>query len=875
MDKLPEYIGHYKILDKLGEGGFATVYLARFKDQDDAQPVALKALNSREDYGRFQREVETVARLDHPNIIHIYDTGEDKETKTPFFSMEYIPSGSLRDRLATEYRLPRNEAVELIKQVGMTLAYPHQQGIIHRDVNPKNILLDTRQKPTRPVLTDFGLVKPLAPQDSKLTKTIALIGTFAYYAPEQWNQEEVTPATDVYALAITFFEMISGQRPFKGDVFSLREKHLHEPLPLLSSVVSEVGSFFDEVLLKATAKNPTDRYQTVVGFIEALDAANQKAEQAAKLARHERAVETIQVAQDRWQQNNTSTDEILAIIDTALEDYPRYSQALRLRGKIWLKRQQFTSALADFEQAYKQEQSPTSETGLDYLNALKQAAEFYWQHQAFDKAVAQGRTIKLILDEDHNNGDSLQVWREAWTDLVQAHYDAGVEAFATRDPEDITQTIQILDREIEALEALDAHSQARAFKDKLTTLQIGFSYETGIQAFAAGNPDDIDEAIETLEREIEILENLEAYSESQDLLEKLRVLQIHVHYSTATQAYTANDQSPTETIDILERQIEALEALEAFDESQDLQDKLQALRAQDHLNSGIEAFADGNPEDIEKATAIMEREIRALQALNAGRECQELYSRLSVLHIKQHYNTGVEAFATSDLDNISQVIVILERQIKALETLEAHSESQDLQDKLRALQVKDHYNTGILAYADGTPENISEAIKVLEDEIEALQALNAEREWQGLREKLKLLQVKKERSRKYNEIQDLVAHGNYPEALSRLDKDFLRTGDYEYRDVARLLWGLAYAKQHEGQFPPEWEGDSPRHKKLERQHTINKFTIPVSLLIAIILGGIIAPQIVHLPGLTILLVISLALLIFYFAYYVWTYYINL
>jgi serine/threonine protein kinase len=279
MKNLPDNVGPYRTVKKLGEGGFATVYLAYPDDRNQAHCVAIKVLKSRENYGRFQREIQTAASLIHPNIVRIYDTGEDEATRAPFFAMEYISGGTLFERLEAEHRLGRREAVEITRQIGSALIYPHQQDIIHCDVNPKNILLDTRYNPTRPVLTDFGLVKPLGMQGSELTETIALVGTFAYYAPEQWNKSDVGPATDVYALAITFFEMLTGRRPFEGDVFCLREQHLYNPIPLLSSFVPEVGPFFDEVLLKATAKNSEERYGTVAQFIEAIDDANEQAEQ--------------------------------------------------------------------------------------------------------------------------------------------------------------------------------------------------------------------------------------------------------------------------------------------------------------------------------------------------------------------------------------------------------------------------------------------------------------------------------------------------------------------------------------------------------------------------------------------------------------------
>ncbi len=877
MKVLPETIGPYRIIQKLGKGGFATVYLAHPKNRAKTQNVALKVLDSRENYARFQREVETIAKLDHPNIIHIYDTGEDQETKTPYFAMEYVPSGTLRDKLATEYRLSRIEAIALIKQIGFALTFPHQQGIIHRDVNPNNILLDTKQNPIRPILTDFGMVKPLAPQDSKLTKTIALIGTFAYYAPEQWKQEAVTPATDVYALAITFFEMISGQRPFKGDIFSLRDKHLNESLPLLSSVAPEVGSFFDNVLLKGTAKTPADRYQNVASFIESLEAANNKAEEAAKMARQKRAIESIEIAQDRWEQSNYPLDEILEIIDTALDDYPRYNKALRLRGKIKLNQQQFIEALEDFRQGYEQEgKIPSSDAGLDYLNALQQATKFHWQNQAYSEAVNNCKTIKQVLNENPNENGTLQFWREAWSELVKAHYDAGVEAITTNDPQDITQTIELLDREIEALEALDAQSEARAFKDKLKMLQIRFYRDTGIEAFAEGYPDDLAAAMSILEREIEALENLEAYDESRDLQDKLRVLQIREHYDAGLEAYRTNESAKIRlTIEILEREIMALEAHDALDESRDLQDKLRMLQVEDHYITGIEAFAEGSPNDVSNAAVILEREIQALQALNAGRECQELYSKLSVLQIKEHYNKGLEAFATSDRDNSAQTVEVLKQEIEALENLESDSELQDLQDKLVVLQVKDHYKAGIVAYADGNPENLAEAISTLEFEIQSLQTLEATHECQGLGKKLRSLQLKRDKDKTYSKIQDMVSREEYSEALILLDKEFIQAGNYEYQDVTRLLWGLVHAKKHNGQLPLGWKLPTPRQNKLEKQHKINKFTIPIFLFIAVILGGIIAPQIEFIPGLTIILFISLAALILYFAYYIWVYYVDM
>lgn len=314
MPDLPESIGRYKILEKLGEGGFATVYLAEAEDPDKPQKVALKVLNLRESYGRFLREIDTIARLEYPNIIRIFDTGQDERTGVPFFAMEYIPGGTLREKLDVETCLPRDEAIDIVRQIGAALTYAHRQKVIHRDVKPKNILLDTRQKPTRPVLTDFGLAKPLSP-DEDLTMTVGLIGTFHYYAPEQWNKESLAPATDIYALAITFFEMLAGRRPFEGDIFGLRQQHLSAPLPRLSEMAAqEIGPFFDEVLMKAAAKKPADRYESVASFVEALEMANKQATRAERGTRQNGASDSAVVTRNKVQQDNHDSDEVRSMI---------------------------------------------------------------------------------------------------------------------------------------------------------------------------------------------------------------------------------------------------------------------------------------------------------------------------------------------------------------------------------------------------------------------------------------------------------------------------------------------------------------------------------------------------------------------------------
>ncbi|MDH3673929.1 MAG: protein kinase, partial [Anaerolineae bacterium] len=858
-------------------GGFATVYLAQPRHQQETEDVALKVLNSRENYGRFLREVETVAKLNHPNIIRILDTGEDESTGAPFFSMEYIPSGTLCDRLDTEYRLSRNEALEIVRQIGGALTYPHQQGIIHRDVNPKNILLDTRYKPARPVLTDFGMVKPVTPDDSKLTETIALIGTFAYYAPEQWKKEEVGPATDVYALAITFFEMLSGQRPFRGDLFSLREKHLREPLPPLSSAAPEVGSFFDHVLIKATAKISGDRYQTVGSFIRALETANDKADVAERMARRKRAIEALEVAQGRVRRGDYITTEVLEVIDLALEEYPGYGDALRLRGRVKLNQSLFADALADYEQAYQQNHETSSEAGLEYLQALKQIAEYFWERQDYQEALKQYRTIKHILDGSRDNGQPVQLWQDLWSEIVRSHYETGMQAYASVDVAEVPQAIAVLDREIETLEALGADDKAEAFRAKLKMLQIKICHDVGVAAFAEGNPEDISESIATLARQAQALQALNAGWESQDLHSKLKVLQIKAHYEAGIEAYATGDlEEIPRTIETLKQEIEALEALGAHREAQAFREKLKVLHIRVCYDRGLKAFAGGTPDDTAEAIVVLDGQIETLDTLQADQEIQELYAKRQVLQIKDHYNQGLSIFQESATEeNLTDAIQRLNKVIESLDTLQADSESQDLQDKLRLLSVKAHYTSGLRAYrAEETSEDFASTIAILERELTALAALAAHSEIQDLSEKLRSLRARRQKAKKYDRIQELIAGKEYSEALASLDSEFIRAGDYEYRDVARLLWGLVSATKNSGHLPLEWDLSLPNHQKLAKSHTLNKYSIPLALTAAVILGGIIAPQIDGLPGLPIIVVIAFILLIVYFVFYTWIYYID-
>lgn len=261
-------LGKYKILNELGEGGFGIVYHAY--DTILQRDVALKVLRTRslsspQDVKRFTTEAQSAARLDHPNLVKIYDYGEWE--RRYYLVMQYLPQGTLAQYIQKKGALALSEALPIIKQIASGLEYAHSQNIVHRDVKPSNILFDPHGNA---VLTDFGLVKEL--QSSRDDSTTKTVGTLAYIAPEIWDRKPVTPATDVYALACIVFEMLTGEILFKGDSEAeIMRRHFAErdethPLRWSPHIPQSIMS----VLFKALDIKPEERYSTVSQFWAAL-----------------------------------------------------------------------------------------------------------------------------------------------------------------------------------------------------------------------------------------------------------------------------------------------------------------------------------------------------------------------------------------------------------------------------------------------------------------------------------------------------------------------------------------------------------------------------------------------------------------------------
>jgi len=263
--------GHYRIERQLGEGGMATVYLA--EDLKHKRPVALKVL--RPDLSamlgteRFLREIEVVARLNHPNILALHDSGEADGLL--YFVMPFVEGESLRARLDREGRLPLEEAVRITREVGDALQYAHEQGLVHRDVKPENILFQAGHA----LVCDFGIAQAASQAHERLTRTGIAVGTFTYMSPEQLTDGgTVDQRTDVYALGCLLHEMLTGEAAFPAATpqVALAQKLAGKPRDL-STVRPDVPRTVTAVLERALAVEPEDRYATAGGLALSLDEA--------------------------------------------------------------------------------------------------------------------------------------------------------------------------------------------------------------------------------------------------------------------------------------------------------------------------------------------------------------------------------------------------------------------------------------------------------------------------------------------------------------------------------------------------------------------------------------------------------------------------
>jgi hypothetical protein len=269
-DLTGQNLGRYHIVEPLGQGGMASVYKAY--DTSLERNVAIKIIRADIEEGnegdflkRFQREARALAQLDHPFILKVLDYGE--QDGIPYLVMPFVPGGTLKEKMGVA--MPFQQAAALLAPIARALEFAHAQKIIHRDVKPANILMS---QSGAPLLSDFGIAKIIAGSGStQLTAAGVGIGTPDYMAPEQWLGV-ADPGTDIYSLGVVFYEMVTGHRPYTADTpAAVMLKHMRDPLPRPTTFVHNLPTTVEQVLFKALAKEPENRYQSMSAFAAALE----------------------------------------------------------------------------------------------------------------------------------------------------------------------------------------------------------------------------------------------------------------------------------------------------------------------------------------------------------------------------------------------------------------------------------------------------------------------------------------------------------------------------------------------------------------------------------------------------------------------------
>src|SRR5438046_5914725 len=253
-------LGNYQILEEIGRGGMGVIYRAR--QRHSRRIVALKRMltdhaDEHETLVRFRREAEAAGSLDHPNILPIYEVNES-EDGLPFFSMKLATGGSLRT-VAPALRNDPRKCVRLIAKVARAIDHAHQHGILHRDLQPGNVLLDARGEP---MVSDFGLAKWLN-QESNLTRTLTSLGTPGYIAPEQAEGSSFSRAADIYSLGAILFNLLVGRPPFVGNnALSVIRQAAVKPAPRLRLILPSVDRDLETIVARCLERDPKASYQT-------------------------------------------------------------------------------------------------------------------------------------------------------------------------------------------------------------------------------------------------------------------------------------------------------------------------------------------------------------------------------------------------------------------------------------------------------------------------------------------------------------------------------------------------------------------------------------------------------------------------------------
>jgi eukaryotic-like serine/threonine-protein kinase len=272
MSPPTEVAGRYVIERRLGAGGMSTVFEAR--DTVLERPVAVKLLAEHlaDDEAfvyRFRREALSAAKLQHPNVVQVFDSGQDPATERHYIVMEYVDGPSAADMLRERKQLEIEETVQMLRDACHGLDYAHRAGVVHRDVKPGNLLFAEEMGITK--LADFGIAK--AAEQTRITQVGSVLGTAAYLSPEQARGEEAGPASDVYSLGVCAYQFLTGRLPHEyASLTELALKQQQDPVAPVSEYRPEVPAELDEAVRVALERDPEARYQSALEMAEAIEA---------------------------------------------------------------------------------------------------------------------------------------------------------------------------------------------------------------------------------------------------------------------------------------------------------------------------------------------------------------------------------------------------------------------------------------------------------------------------------------------------------------------------------------------------------------------------------------------------------------------------
>jgi serine/threonine protein kinase len=264
--------GRYRIERRLGAGGMSTVFMATDTVLERSVAVKLLAEHLADDeafVARFRREALAAARLQHPNVVQVFDSGRDPESRRHYIVMEYVDGPSCADLLRERKRLEVDETVQIVRDACHGLAYAHRAGVVHRDVKPGNLLIAEEMHTTK--LADFGIAK--AAEQTRITQVGSVLGTAAYLSPEQARGDEAGPASDTYSLGVCAYQFLTGRLPHEyASLTELALKQQQDPIVPLTEYRPEVPRELDEAVRLSLEREPAARYASALEFGQAIDA---------------------------------------------------------------------------------------------------------------------------------------------------------------------------------------------------------------------------------------------------------------------------------------------------------------------------------------------------------------------------------------------------------------------------------------------------------------------------------------------------------------------------------------------------------------------------------------------------------------------------